>query len=43
MVTVSMGGGQALGGPTEPPQPNTALHLIASSLRSCLAAASGGR
>jgi hypothetical protein len=33
MVSVSMGGGHALGGPTEHPQPNTALHLTAYSLR----------
>ena len=31
MVAVSMGEGHALGGPTEHPQPNTALHLTAYS------------
>ena len=32
-----------MGGPTEHPQPNKALHLTAFSLRSSVAAASGGR
>jgi hypothetical protein len=43
MVSGSMARVHALGGPTEHPQPNTALHLTASSLRSCLAPAFGGR
>jgi len=43
MVPVSRGGGQALSGPAEHHQPNTALHLTAFSLCSCLAPASGGR
>jgi hypothetical protein len=43
MVPVSRGGGQALSGPAEHHQPNTALHLTAFSLRSYVAAASGSR
>jgi hypothetical protein len=43
MVSVSRSGGQALGSPDGAPQPNTALHLTAFSLRSSLAAAFGGR
>jgi hypothetical protein len=43
MVTGSLASVHALGGPTEHPQPNTALHLTTFSLRSCLAAAFGGR
>ncbi len=41
MTSVSRGEGQALSGPLEHPQPNTALHLTAYSLR--FAPASGSR